>query len=308
MSKRRWVNLSISPSEEAAALGFDEYAINRIAVRLAQFLLFRDYNVAFGHDWREDGVMRAVAELAETAASGGRLNELHDGSARMLNLVAQARDTLSKEALGTAALAGNILRVHALDDRVNNGDWQGLLTQAEQPFIATRIESLSGPGPHPDRACQLWVLRYALTRLSPIGCRICVGGKTAAYQGYYAGVAEEAYLALRHGQPLYLIGGFGGVAGAVASVLADPQATAHDCLNPPNKPDTDALAARQRMAAALDLPLSGLAAWFGECGLGGLARGNGLSEEQNLRLFACTDIEAALGLIAQGLRVLAKRG
>ena len=68
-------------------MGFDDQVLNPIVMRASEFFLFNDCNVAFGHDWREDGVMRTVAEFAESAASGGRLSDLGAAEQRMLNLV-----------------------------------------------------------------------------------------------------------------------------------------------------------------------------------------------------------------------------
>ena len=63
------VGISVSPSTEAARLGYDNRQINRIVVRMAQYFLARDMRVIFGHDWREDGVMRAVADFAGLVAT-----------------------------------------------------------------------------------------------------------------------------------------------------------------------------------------------------------------------------------------------
>ena len=62
------VGISVSPSWEAERLGYDERQINRIVIRMAQYFLDRDMRVIFGHDWREDGVMRAVADFASVVA------------------------------------------------------------------------------------------------------------------------------------------------------------------------------------------------------------------------------------------------
>ena len=64
------VGISASPCADAERIGYDNRQINRIVIRVAQFFLNRDMRVIFGHDWREDGVMRAVAEFASKVAAG----------------------------------------------------------------------------------------------------------------------------------------------------------------------------------------------------------------------------------------------
>ena len=54
---------SVSECEEAQRIGYDTRQINRIVIRMANFFLDQDMQVIFGHDWREDGVMRAIANF-----------------------------------------------------------------------------------------------------------------------------------------------------------------------------------------------------------------------------------------------------
>ena len=75
------VGISVSPSVEAERLGYDERQINRIVIRMAQYFLDRDMRIIFGHDWREDGVMRAVADFAGVVA--GRAEAFADSDESM---------------------------------------------------------------------------------------------------------------------------------------------------------------------------------------------------------------------------------
>ena len=116
------VGISVSPSVEAARLGYDDRQINRIVVRMAQYFLDQDMRVIFGHDWREDGVMRAVADFAGVVAARvetveGRERRLRlDEPAkvaeeRMLNVVPAGRESLSGAALEAERESGGVLRV-----------------------------------------------------------------------------------------------------------------------------------------------------------------------------------------------------
>lgn len=148
-----------------------------------------------------------------------------------------------------------------------------------------------------DRCSELWALRQRMTQLLDPGCRICLGGRTSGYSGHYAGVAEEAYFALSMAKPLYLIGGLGGATGAVCDAVLGEASPERNRDRP-----LDARAAECAISQRdAPLPLDGLSTAFREFGIGKLSTDNGLAPNDNRRLFEMTDIEAALGLIAEGM-------
>ena len=214
------VGISASPSVEAARLGYDDRQVNRIVVRLAQYFLDQDMRVIFGHDWRADGVMRAVADFAavvagrvETVEERERRQRLDDpakvAAERMLNVVPTDRKWLSRAALEAERESGGVLKViTAAEARtyVSEQGWLGSRASSEDEEVA--------------RQTQLTTLRHCLTLLLDPGCRICFGGKTDGFQGAEPGVMEEARLALLYEKPLYLMGGFGG---ATRLFGADPE-------------------------------------------------------------------------------------
>ncbi len=57
------------------------------------------------------------------------------------------------------------------------------------------------------------------TMLSCTAARVVLGGRVEGYSGAMLGIAEETRLALEAGQPLYLLGGFGGCARDIAESL-----------------------------------------------------------------------------------------
>ena len=201
----------MSPSVEAERLGYDERQINRIVIRMAQYFLDRDMRIIFGHDWREDGVMQAVADFAGVVA--GRAEALADPDesmhglqaptdgpiARMVNVVPARREELSGAALAAERDSGGVLSVVAAGDM-------------EVAFWKQRGSELKAHGwvTTDGRESELTRLRHCLTVMLDPGCRVCLGGRTEGYQGREPGVMEEARLALTYRKPLYLMGGFGG--------------------------------------------------------------------------------------------------
>ncbi len=283
-------------------MGFNEAVLNRVVVRLAQFFLFKDCRMVFGHDWRTDGVMRAVGTLAEIAAANHTLISA-GRDPRMLNLVPTGTAQLSRVALNAQKASEGILRVHAIQDMQHNADLGGLISSvAADP----NLEALSAPSLNRWSETilgKLWVLRAALTKLLDTGGRICLGGKTSGYLGYYAGVAEDAYLALTADKPLYLIGGFGGATYETVAALRDGSDS--NALKPPSDHQANAPAlssTEEALAKHLAIPLNGLASKLGELGVDKLCETNGLSKQENEELFECSDIEHALQLIWIGMQ------
>ena len=167
--------------------------------------------VIFGHDWREDGVMRAIANFACIVAAGAkdsdetmsrfRSRDKEQGEeSRMLNVVPTGRNSLSRVALEAQEEAGGVLEVMTAKEAIE---------QLAKPMSeSSRLYPAALNGD--ERAAELTALRYCITALLNPGCRVCLGGKTRGYQGSEPGVLEEARLALECGKPLYLLGGFGG--------------------------------------------------------------------------------------------------
>ena len=57
------------------------------------------------------------------------------------------------------------------------------------------------------------------TMRGEIDARILMGGQVENYKGRMPGVAEEALLSLRSGQPVFLLGGLGGCARDIAETV-----------------------------------------------------------------------------------------
>lgn len=204
------VGISVSPSEDALRLGYDARQINRIVIRMARYFLDKDMRVIFGHDWRNDGVMHAVADFAgkvELHAQGisdltekpPLLGHNGDESPRMLNVVPTSREEISRAALSAERDSGGVLEVTPVDE---------LIPKLQEQF--SNLEDIISGNNNKTRANKLTRLRHCITLLLNPGCRVCLGGSSTRDEGAEIGVTEEAKLALTYGKPLYLIGGFGG--------------------------------------------------------------------------------------------------
>ncbi|HEX3147424.1 MAG TPA: TIR domain-containing protein [Gemmataceae bacterium] len=138
--------------------------------------------------------------------------------------------------------------------------------------------------------------------------RIGLGGKVFDYWGRYPGVVEESLLALRAGQPVYLIGGFGGGARvAIDAILGNNPVElteAAQCKDATYK----AIFERYNQNAGphgfepIDYPkLVAELKTYGNNGLAKLCELNGLSQAENERLFETPHVIEMVYLVLKGL-------
>ena len=148
-----------------------------------------------------------------------------------------------------------------------------------------------------------------------IAARIVLGGKagpsittlpngekqTTWYNGRVPGVLEEALLSLKAKQPVYLCGGFGGVAAMLGELLQGrvPEQFTWDYQR--QAPYSDELRALYKQDGIAWEDYGEQAQMCKDIGLAGLSRCNHLSEDQNLELLGSRDLQRIIALLLDGL-------
>ncbi len=278
------VGLSISESEETAALGFPVSECNRVMIRIVAAMLGQGASLVLGHDWRDDGIMQAVYSYVERFRPTPSQSRT---TAIVRNFVPWPdRPRLPKETQGR--LAGAIAAAKA-------GLPQSLRGCAKRALINHRLKEYI-------RARSLTHLRHRLTELTT--ARLCLGGRQKGFGGRFPGIVEEAAFAIRAGQPLYLSGVLGGATQQV--ILA---------IKKRNTPKDLGVNAKVRALYASppvkdspvghedDVHCDVENVWktFASLGVSGLAKSNGLSAKDNERLFRTQIIDEVIELTLSGL-------
>lgn len=127
--------------------------------------------------------------------------------------------------------------------------------------------------------------------------RVLVGGKVKGFSGCMAGIVEEFVMAMNSNHPVYLMGGFGGAAKLLTEIIEKKNGTNADTL---------------LSIACEDAKYKALYDYFEANGqhidytvLDSITvdgfRNNGLSDEENLRLFHSVNIMEIVSLVLKGL-------
>jgi hypothetical protein len=168
----------------------------------------------------------------------------------------------------------------------------------------------------PDSPANRYIWARSLTAMREemnnfINARILLGGRITGFTGKYPGIAEEAFLALRDGLPLYLIGGFGGCTRAVVDALLGKRPEALSQAFQYSDSVYDAMAEKFNKEAdaatkgSFDpIDYAALVRFFGGKGISRL--NNGLSETENKRLFKTIHIPEMISLVLKGLANIAR--
>ena len=292
------VGISISESEDSGRLGFGPKEVNQVTVDFSRELVGQGASVVFGHDWRPDGVMHAVAAAAAGAQA---LGEPSEPMAPRPPAGAPAPRRRPKQLLRNY-LAWPSQPSLSRDEREQLS--ASLYIEAiSLPSSLKAYETVTQAGP-PEFpylvARALTALRHRL--IDETDARICIGGKEKKYTGRYPGVAEEAMFAIAARQPLYLVGAFGGATQWVIDALegrpANEFSRDREMSNLYSRfvLETEPAAADDR-----EVVTDRVRSVFQSLTTEGLSGLNGLTPDENRALFASSAIPTAVELVLTGL-------
>lgn len=297
------VAISTSESDDAARYGVLPPRLDAALIELSRQLLVRGVTLHYGGHLGSDGYTQALFAMAQAYRALSGLPPAE----RIVNDVGWP---LPLETLPPAERAAHS-RV-ARFRRVPRPDGVEALEPAT--FVAEpRFFAADSPARRFAWARGMTEMRRDQTGLTQ--ARIVLGGKIGPtesvgadgsklvrwYSGRVPGVFEEAWLSLRAEKPLYLLGGFGGVAALVGDLLRGVERRDFSWAYHSAAPHSDAmrdLYARQGVKFE-DYPE--MQQELARLGLEGLSRHNGLSVEDNRELLSAHDVSRVVELVVKGL-------
>ncbi len=254
------VGVSVSESPDLWALGLSEGHLRDAMAEVAVHLLASGNSTAYGGDLRRNGFTELLAELVGRYRNHPR----HGETIAVTDYLAwpvHIRMSSEEIAAFSAEHESGVRLVFLALDGTRLALEQRLKLRAHEPDQGEWTEGLTA-------------MRTAM--LEDIRARIVLGGRVEGYRGVMPGIAEEASLSLEAGQPLFLVGGFGGCARDIAETLGLAGRWAGS---------REAWAGRERFLGYSSSDLH-----------------NGLSRDENARLARTPYIGEAITLVSRGLR------
>lgn len=189
------VAISISEAQDIEEYGVRLYHLRSLIVELARYFLAFDMQLMYGGDIRYDKQFNFTEIIAQLVQS---YNQEYTQDAVVTNYSSYPYYQKIDDALKTDLL-DIVDFIEINPDEKYDINSSNLL---EQSYITAQT---------------LTKMREEMTDIMDI--KVIAGGKTENFSGKFPGVLEEAYLALKSEIPIYLIGGFGGVAKKIVDLL-----------------------------------------------------------------------------------------
>ena len=260
----RIVAISMSESPDMAVLGFSEGHLREAVAEFAIYLLASGTNLAYGGDLRSGGFTELLFELIM------RYRRDEDTDARVIDYLAWPVHVRMK-ATDLDALAAELQGFAQLALIGQDGRWMSM------------EERYTLPSREPDeREWGTGLTAMRRTMRGDTDARIVLGGQVEGHKGAMPRIAEETLLSLEAGQPLFLIGGFGGCTRDIAETVG-----------------------------LVDTWTGSRSGWPGRQHFKRYTQNdlhNGLSSEENQVLARTPHLDQAVTLVMQGLRRLRNGG
>ncbi len=254
------VGVSVSESPDLWSLGLSDRHLHDAMAEIALQILASGRSLAYGGDLQQHGFTELIAELVGRYQNHPR----HRGEVSVTDYLAwpvHIRMTPDEIVASSAEHEPCSHIVFLALDGTRLAQKQRLTLRPHEPDEDEWTVGLTS---------------MRTTMREDIQARIMLGGRIEGYKGVMPGIAEEAYLSLEAGQPVFLIGGFGGCARDIAETVGIAERWAGS---------RNGWVGRDRFQKYSPDDLH-----------------NGLSRDENAILARTPHIQEAVALISRGLR------
>lgn len=295
------IALSLSESTDIQRYGFDELHLRDAMVELSRYLLLQGATLVYGGHLGDAGYTQTLFELVRAHHGLEGMERVE----RILNTVGWPLP-YNQDLVARYQQVARLKRIPRPID----------LSACPGEAIADRVEKDPYPADRSPEHRYCWArgmtqMREAqVAKDSGIAARIILGGRLGPpesgpgadepwYAGRIPGVLEEVVLSAQAGQPVFLVGAFGGAAALAIDLLEGkerPEATWDYQRRAPHSESMRALYGRCGQTW-LDYPeINRLLRATGPAGINPL-----LGLEENLELFRCRHLTRVIELILKGL-------
>lgn len=282
--KKGAIGISISYSSGMEANGYTIHHLEDALTETARYLLTSGYHLVYGGDLRMPGFTYQLAELAKLYTPF-----LADNNSRVDNYLAWPLHlpVTTKQEADFKTSGVRLIRCPA-PAGIDKGQF----------VLPDSIESRL------NWAESLYKMRCEIVKQTD--ARIIFGGQLTGFKGRMPGVLEEVLLSLEASRPIYICGTWGGAGKAITDMLTIGQ---NDYMNQEwqcthNDNYADLLLEWNKKYPQHKIDYKKIAQKISSLGLKGLSKMNGLSENENLRLFTTPHSQEMIYLILKGLAAI----
>ncbi len=281
--KGRTIGISISVSDNLSELGYGEVHQKDAMIEIARYIVSLGGKLVYGGDLRLGGFTELLFELLAYYKANKELQP----NERLYSYLAYPISTMLNEEQQTALIQNVSFKKVSPPTDIN-------IVAAKELFEKSTPENLY------QWARCLTKMREEMEAVCD--ARIFVGGAIRKFKGKCPGILEELLIALEHKHPVYLVGAFGGITREAIEALKGNQPDSFseefyfgnvDYKNMVsiynNKHSDNSIDYKKHLVTLQSI------------GLKGIAKQNGLSEEDNLRLTTTPHISEIVYLILKGL-------
>ena len=276
--KGKKVAISVSESDDFDSLGLSQAMQKDLTVELSRHILIAKGRMAYGGDLRQDGYTELFKDLSYQY---GQFEKTDSSHIYFDNYLAWPI---------TTKLTEDIVADYT-HNRVN------LVKIAHVPECEGVVSLTDFLPPVGDSNLYLWgqsLTKMRETMEAAVSARIIVGGRTRGFKGKMAGLLEEFKIAKDNRHPIYLVGGFGGIAGMLCAAIRK-DITSQAFLKEACKHDYYVSLLKYYESKGQPVDYS----WIDSITEADL--NNGLTPDENNRLFSTSNIMEIVSLILHGL-------
>ena len=278
------VGISISESEDLEKLGFSSAHLDDAKIEIARHLISCGAILMYGGDLRDNGYTRKLFSLVENY----RPRNIDQERLSLINVIGwPIHITLTDGIKASLSQKVKFEEIGLPDDLPQNLSPKSYITPTSSKHYYVWSRSMTK-------------MRNQMTEQND--ARVILGGKTTGYKGKFPGVVEETYLSIKAGKPIFLIGAYGGATQDVVEALLGKK---------PDRLSSSFQLANDKAREAVEyyntnkpsseeaINFESIVSYFNQSGIKGLK--NGLSDEDNRRLFSTIHIPEMISLIMKGI-------
>ncbi len=279
--KGKSVAISVSEAPDSDILGYGTEMIRDLTIELSRHLLIAGSKMLYGGDLRKGGYTELFSDMSlQYKEYQGNVD----------------RETFFFQNYFAWPIHLNFtneMKMHYLNSRV-----KPIFVDCPDEYTGDKTKPIAPVNNDNSHIFALSLKKMREQMETNTDARVILGGRVSGFNGFMAGVVEEFVQSVSFKHPVYLLGGFGGAASLLASLLRKEigvDKVIEEACKTQRYADFMSYCSDKKIDMGYDV-LAKIVAGGIPC------LNNGLSDEENILLMQSTDVIEIVGMIIKGLK------